>query len=112
MTSIEQDGCVTFRFYRPGVSNVKVLGTFNEWSGDSLRMAASVVNGVDGWWTVCAELPAGEYRFRYQADGEWFSDYASHGVEKSKHGWNSVLLIPEIVASPIQIMPEQMSEAA
>ena len=108
MTSIDQDGCVTFRFYRPGVSNVKVLGTFNGWCGDSLLMSQS----VDGWWTVCAELPPGEYRFRYQADGEWFSDYASHGVEQSRHGWNSVLLVPQVSDAPMQLQPELWSEAA
>ncbi len=40
--------------------------------------------------------PGGEYRFRYVADGVWYTDYASYGVESSKlGGWNSVLFVPE-----------------
>ena len=91
MTTSDGNGCVTFRFYRPEVSQVLVLGSFNGWHGDSLTMATA----GDGWWSITAELPPGEYRFRYRADGEWFTDYAAYGVEQSKHGWNSVLIVPE-----------------
>ena len=108
MTSIDSEGYVTFSFYRPGVSQVNVLGTFNRWSGDSLRMQ-QVGNG---WWSVTAELPAGEYRFRYCADGEWYSDYASHGVENGRHGWNSVLIVPQPVASAMRMESEEMRQAA
>ena len=91
MTSCDRDGVVTFRFYRPNVSLVSVLGTFNGWCGDSLPMASA----GDGWWSLEAELPAGDYRFRFFADGEWFTDFAANGVENAKFGWNSVLIIPE-----------------
>ena len=40
-------------------------------------------------------LPPGDYRFRYIADGYWFTDFASHGIEACENGWNSVVLVPE-----------------
>ena len=93
MTSVKRDGRVEFRFFRPGVTQVKVAGDFNGWShgGDG---ALEMRPQDDGWWAAEAKLDAGEYRFRYLADGTWFTDFASHGVEMSKLGWNSVLVVP------------------
>jgi hypothetical protein len=48
----------------------------------------------NGWWSAIVNLPAGEYRFRYVADDVWYTDFASHGIENCKLGWNSVLLVP------------------
>jgi 1,4-alpha-glucan branching enzyme len=94
MTSIRADGAVEFRFFRPGAASVGVAGEFNEWCGEALQMCQT----ADGWWTAAARLPSGEYRFRYIADGRWFTDFASHGVEAvEKVGWNSVLVVPEVI---------------
>ena len=90
MTSITADGRVEFRFFRPNATDVRVLGSFNDWCGDSLALE----HEGDGWWSGSALLNAGEYRFRYWADGHWFTDYASYGVEMGQHGWNSVLVVP------------------
>ncbi len=90
MTSCD-DGIVMFRFYRPDAAVVKVLGTFNGWAGDSLQMTSD----GDGWWSLQVELPDGEYRFRYMADGHWFTDFAANGVENRRNGWNSILVVPE-----------------
>ena len=95
MTSIRPDGRVEFRFYRPNAADVKVLGTFNKWDGDSLVLESE----GDGWWSAIANLKVGEHRFRYWVDGHWFTDFASHGVELERHGWNSVLIVPEITQS-------------
>jgi hypothetical protein len=51
-------------------------------------------------------MDPGEYRFRYWADGHWFTDYASHGVELGKHGWNSVLVVPAMRTLMIEGIPE------
>jgi 1,4-alpha-glucan branching enzyme len=91
MTTIHTDGLVEFRFYRPNVQSVEVAGEFNDWQ----EGATSMDHQGDGWWVASLKLPAGEYRFRYVADGRWFTDYAAHGVEHDKQfGWNSVLLVP------------------
>jgi len=101
MTSIRPDGRVEFRFFRPNATDVKVLGPFNKWAGDSLILEPE----GDGWWSAIAEMDVGEYRFRYWADGHWFTDFASHGVEMGKHGWNSVLVVPE-TAQAMMIKPD------
>ena len=69
MTSIRANGLVEFRFYRPQVSSASVKGDFKD--------ASDLLMNRDeaGWWTATAKLPAGEYRFRYLADGgHWFDD--------------------------------------
>ena len=90
MTSIRSNGLVEFRFYRPGVAAASVNGDFDA-SGLPMRCDEA------GWWTATAKLPAGEYRFRYLADGQWFTDYASHGVEFEKQVWRSVLVVPDAI---------------
>ena len=42
-----------------------------------------------------ARFEPGEYRFKYVADGVWYTDYASNGIEPCKNGGNSILVIPE-----------------
>jgi 1,4-alpha-glucan branching enzyme len=91
MTSIREDGTIEFRFFRPGASDVNVAGDFNDWARQGIEM----VPECDGWWTGLARLAPGEYRFRYRADGQWFTDFAAHGIEPSKFGWNSVLVVRE-----------------
>jgi hypothetical protein len=91
MTSITTDGHIEFRFYRPGATAVSVSGDFNGWSNNALTMEEL----GDGWWQAVAPLKKGEYRFRYFVDGEWFTDYAANGVEQTRFGWNSVLVVSQ-----------------
>ena len=90
MTSIREDGIVEFRFFRPDARYVLITGDFNDWSDVGLTMTPD----GHGWWTAAARFDAGEYRFGYQADGTWFPDYASNGIEYTKLGCRSVLVIP------------------
>jgi 1,4-alpha-glucan branching enzyme len=116
MTSVRSDGRVTFRFYRPGVAEVKVVGSFNEWDRTADR-ALCMTEVAEGWWqTETAAIEPGEHRFRYVADGNWYTDFASNGIEKNKYGWNSILIVPErrmtIVPSRQEsIEPEQDTRA-
>jgi hypothetical protein len=48
-----------------------------------------------GWWLAHVAVPPGEYQFRYLADGVWYADFASHGLERTPDGWTSVLYIRE-----------------
>jgi 1,4-alpha-glucan branching enzyme len=91
MTSITRDGSVEFRFFRPGARMVAVMGDFNEWGKDALTMC----DDGGGWWVGRLRLRHGEYRFRYLADGQWYTDYASYGVESGKTGFTSVLVTPQ-----------------
>jgi 1,4-alpha-glucan branching enzyme len=91
MTSVHDDGTIRFRFYRPGAEAVSVVGTFNRWGKQALPMRAL----GNGWWAADVSFDPGEYQFRYVADGHWYTDYAAHGVANTRHGWNSVLIVPE-----------------
>ena len=90
MTNVGNDGTVEFRFFRPGARHVSIAGDFNEWS-EQLPMQRE---GNDGWWVVEMTLAPGDYRFRYVADNTWYTDFASNGVEATKTGWNSMLVVP------------------
>jgi 1,4-alpha-glucan branching enzyme len=90
MTTVQGEGVVQFRFYRPEASNVRVAGDFNGWQGEALPMQRD----QEGWWVAEVRLPPGEYRFRYVADGRWFTDYAAYGVEASPLGYNAVVVVP------------------
>lgn len=109
MVSIRDDGRVEFKFYRPGASDVRIAGDFDNWTG-SLVMR----NAGRGWWVFDAELPPGEYRFRYRTDaGEWHTDFAAFGVEPGKPGqWNSVLIVPELEYAVAGTQHEHELEAA
>jgi len=52
-----------------------------------------MVPSEDGYWTLALRLPAGEYRFKYWADGEWFCDFASFGIAYGPHGPEAILRI-------------------
>ncbi len=94
MTSLAKDATVEFRFFRPQAGEVTLAGDF---SGDwSQRL--TMRRDANGWWTLRLTLRGGEYRFRYVADGEWYTDFASNGVEVNKLGWNSVLVVPARIA--------------
>ena len=97
MTTVLPGGLVEFRFLRPRASEVFVAGSFNEWN----ISAAPMRPAGDGWWRAVLRLADGEYQFRYVADGQWFTDYAANGVERSRHAWNSMLLVrsPQRVAA-------------
>ena len=91
MTSIDKEGFVEFRFFRPNVRDVRIIGDFDDaWDG-----GFDMVVGSDGWWRAKVELRTGEYRFRYVADDAWYTDYASNGIDVTKRGVNSVLVVPE-----------------
>ncbi len=84
------DEFVEFKFYRPGASEVYLVGDFNNWRRSQIRMH----RGADGYWSARVRLPAGTFKFRYFADGQWFTDYAAFGVEQGPYGMDSVVRVP------------------
>ena len=91
MTSVKTNGEVEFRFFRDEAEQVFLAADFTQW----LEQAIPMQPEGNGWWVTRLNLEGGDYRFRYVADGEWFTDFASHGVEFKKKEWNSVLVVPE-----------------
>jgi 1,4-alpha-glucan branching enzyme len=84
-----------FRFFRPQASRVYLAGDFNGWKAGDLQM----VHSDDGNWIAVMRLPAGNYKFRYWADGQWFCDYAAFGVEPGPYGMDSIVHVPLAEAS-------------
>jgi len=84
-----QGGMAEFVFYRPQARQVHLVGDFNHWRGNQVPM----VRLEDGRWMARLSLPAGTHKFRYCADGEWFTDYAAFGVEFGPFGPDSLVRI-------------------
>lgn len=63
--------------------DVRVLGTFNDWSWDNgLKMKQS-----KGKYAANTQLPAGDYKFRYLADGhDWKNDDSAESYTDSGYG--------------------------
>jgi 1,4-alpha-glucan branching enzyme len=80
---------VEFRFFRPHALMVFLVGDFNHWREDALPMSRK----ADGHWSARLRLQEGEFRFRYLADGQWFTDYGAFGVEEGPVGTNSVVRV-------------------
>ena len=91
MTSVSNEGRVEFWFFRRDVNDVRVVGDF----GAPVEGGIAMTGSPDGWWRAEVALGAGDYRFRYVADGVWYTDYASNGIEVSKGGTLSLLVVPE-----------------
>ena len=84
-----QGNFAQFRFYRPQALDVQVLGDFNGWRAGVLRMRPA----GDGYWVAGVHLAGGSYKFRYLADGQWFTDYAAFGVEYGQFGVDSIVRV-------------------
>jgi 1,4-alpha-glucan branching enzyme len=78
-----------FEFFRPQARQVHLVGDFNGWSAGVLPMAKD----ARGYWKARLRLPAGTFRFRYCADGQWYTDYAAFGVEPGPYGPVGVVVV-------------------
>ena len=88
---------VEFRFFSPGSREVRLAGEFNGWSHQKQPMR----KGPDGYWTARLTLPPGSYRFRYWADGAWYTDFAAFGLEAGPFGLDSVVRVaPGVAGAP------------
>jgi len=78
-----------FRFFRPRAKQVCIAGDFNNWRPSQIRMHRD----EGGYWRSVIHLPPGTFKFRYWADGEWFTDFAAFGVEYGPFGFDSIVQI-------------------
>jgi 1,4-alpha-glucan branching enzyme len=81
---------VEFRFLRPGAARVSVAGEFNGWHPGETPMKRE----ASGFWQTELRLPPGAFRFRYCADGQWYTDFAAFGVEPGPFGPVSIVYVP------------------
>ncbi len=91
MVTVKEDW-VEFSFYRPQATRVHLAGEFNGWRHDELPM----VRDEKGYWTAKMRLPSGEFKFRYFADGHWYTDFAAFGVEPGRFGLDSIVRVPRV----------------
>jgi 1,4-alpha-glucan branching enzyme len=82
---------VEFRFFKPVAREVFLVGDFMDWQERRCPMHLN----RKGEWTARIELPPGEHRFRYLADGQWFTDYAAFGLEMGPFGFDSLVRVRE-----------------
>ena len=97
---------VDFVFYRPEARRVCVAGEFNGWRTGEIEMLPA----GNGNWKARVRLPSGEYRFRYCADGEWFTDYAACGVAPGRFGMDSIVVVPKEVMETAGMVPHEDPE--
>lgn len=90
----------TFRVYLPEAGQVELVGTFTDWRVQPLSMTKEHT----GWWTVTANLPAGDHDFSYLVNGtQWLADYAASGVKRNGYGgWVSQLHVASPVTVPMR----------
>jgi 1,4-alpha-glucan branching enzyme len=81
------DRWVEFLFFRPQAQQVELIGDFNQWRPGDLPMHRT----AGGFWRASVQLPPGEFRFRYLADGQGFPDYAAFGLQPGPYGLDSVV---------------------
>ncbi len=75
---------------------VFLAGTFNEWSTDVTPMQS-----VDGRFQVVLPLPAGEYQYKFVADGEWITDMTAKGFHPDGFGGENSVLIVDGAFEPV-----------
>jgi 1,4-alpha-glucan branching enzyme len=89
---------VRFEFLRPSAAEVRVVGNFPADVG-----SVTMQRRNSGHWTAAVELPPGTYRFRYEADGQWFNDYAAFGLDHGPFGLESVVRVQKGASSPTAV---------
>lgn len=83
MITIEPSGMVRFRVYVREADRVQVVGGFTGWTEKPIDMRHT----GEGWWEAAADVPPGDWRFRYLIDGwRWATDFAAHGIEHNTFG--------------------------
>jgi 1,4-alpha-glucan branching enzyme len=102
----QQGEWVEFRFFRPSAKRVELAGDFNHWRVGELQMLPC----GDGYWRTRVRLLEGEYKFRYRADGVWYTDFAAFGVEPGQFGLDSVVRVRK--ARKIKLQPAKNHEEA
>jgi len=82
---------VNFSLSGVKAGKVFVVGDFNNWDRTKHRMKKEKSN-----WKLAMKIPAGEYKFKYLADGNWLNDPAAHRYAGNPYGGeDSVVVVPD-----------------
>jgi len=91
---------VEFRFLHPTAAEVNLAGTFNEWchpGGGGIDTGIDPMIGPDagGRWTLEKLLDAGDYEYKFVANGhEWFTDPLNPRIDYYEYN-NSMLAVSD-----------------
>ena len=89
---------IILTFLAPKARKVAVAGNFNSWRPD----ATPLENTGAGEWVVRLMLRSGQYEYRFVVDGRWCEDPRASGRAACPFGgFNSVLMVPLAVRTPI-----------
>jgi len=75
---------IYFTMEAPGADDVRVLGSFNDWSERPLKKQK------DGVWKTWTTLEPGIYEYRFQVDGSWTNPPDVEMVENAFGSLNCV----------------------
>ena len=75
---------IYFTMEAPGADDVRVLGSFNDWSERPLKKQK------DGVWKTWTTLEPGIYEYRFQFDGSWTNPPDVEMVENAFGSLNCV----------------------
>jgi glycosidase len=78
---------------------VFLAGTFNDWSTDATPMRSA-----DGRFEVVLPLPAGEYQYKFVADGEWITDMTAKGFHPDGFGGQNSVIIVDSGSEPVVLI--------
>ncbi len=97
MITLQDNGQVTFEFFRPEAQEVHLVGSHNDWSHSKHPLQSQ----GNGWWTTTLTIDPADYTFKYLVDQQtWYADFAAHGLEADGLGsWQSILTVPEVTAT-------------
>lgn len=73
---------VRFGYFQPDAREVFVVGSFNGWNPRATPLKRDAL----GDWSVQLQLPAGEYHYRLQVDGEWRDDPSAQQTSMNPYG--------------------------
>lgn len=96
---LQKSDFTEFLFFRPKAKHVYLAGDFNGWR------LVSMIRQEDGYWLARLALPCGVYKFRYNADGQWFADYSAFGIEYGPLGIDSIVRVEpsQVAAIPAEV---------
>jgi enterochelin esterase-like enzyme len=71
-----------FSLHRPDARQVHLAGEMTDWGYEKIAMA----KGRDGVWRASVDLPAGQWVYKFVADGDWIADPANPLSDKDGQG--------------------------
>lgn len=94
---VVRDSSATF-FYKGTAESVSWNGDFNQWGGNpAFDNKGTLIDGTDIWYLEAEFPPDARLDYKIVVDGSWMLDPANPAIQRSGHGPNSELAMPEYI---------------